>query len=239
MKNVIITGAAGNLGQVVVRYFLEQGFRVIAVARDAAEVVSLRETGDKAALNQKDGSLHIVTLDLADEAVVQDFASEIIREYKTVDAALLLAGGFAMGGIAETSINVWRDQLTLNFETAYNVARPFFAHMLEKGAGRIVFVGTRPAMEPAAGKNMMAYALSKSLLFRLAELLNADAGDSDVVSSVIVPSTIDTPANREGMPGADWQKWVKPQQIAELLHMICSETGAPLRETVLKIYGRS
>src|SRR3546814_596049 len=116
MKNVIITGAAGNLGQVVVRYFLEQGFRVIAVARDAAEVVSLRETGDKAALNQKDGSLHIVTLDLADEAVVQDFASEIIREYKTVDAALLLAGGFAMGGIAETSINVWRDQLTRSEE---------------------------------------------------------------------------------------------------------------------------
>lgn len=234
MKNVVITGAAGNLGKVVSVQFLKKEYRVIAVVRDAAEEETLKEYA-----KQEAAHLHTEVLDLSGEDAVQGFAEKIIPEYGQIHAVLMLAGGFAMGGIGDTGLQAIKSQLAVNFETAYPIARFLFGHMLEKGHGRLVFVGTRPALNPADGKNMIAYSLSKSLLFRLAEQLNEEAAGADVVSSVIVPSTIDTPANRKSMPKADPEKWVKPQQIAELLHLICSETGVPLRETVLKIYGES
>ncbi|QEC51830.1 short-subunit dehydrogenase [Anseongella ginsenosidimutans] len=234
MKNIIITGAAGNLGKAVSVHFLKKKYRVIALVRDAGEAEALSGSVDLDAAN-----LQVEALDLTDEQAVEAVSGKVIRDYGNIDAALLLAGGFAMGNIHTTSMQDIKSQLAINFETAYPLARHIFRHMLEKGSGRLVFVGTRPALKPADGKNMIAYALSKSLLFNLSEQLNEEAAGTNVVSSVIVPSTIDTPANRAAMPKADFDKWVKSQQIAELLHLICSETGAPLRETVLKIYGHS
>ena len=240
MKNIIITGAAGNLGKVVSIHFLKKEYRVIAVVRDAAEAETLSEYVNQDAANLPvEANLQVEALDLTNEKAVQAFSEKTVREYGDIGAVLLLAGGFAMGSIHTTDMQAIKDQLAINFETAYPVARHFFRHMLETGSGRLVFVGTRPALKPSDGKNMIAYALSKSLLFNLSEQLNEEAVGSNVVSSVIVPSTIDTPANRAAMPQADVDKWVKPQQIAELLELICSETGAPLRETVLKIYGHS
>lgn len=250
MKNVVITGAGGNLGKIVASHFLEKGFNVVATVLNAAEAADLRTTvegaasqGERTAANSAGpapaGNLRVEELNLTDEAAVQAFADRIIEEHRVIDAALMLAGGFAMGGIRETGMQAIKKQLTINFETAYTISRHFFLHMMERGAGRLVFVGTRPALKPEAGKGMIAYALSKSLLFRLAEMLNEEAGETDVVSSVIVPSTIDTPDNRKNMPGAAFDKWVKPEQIAELLHLICSGAGTPLRETVLKIYNKA
>lgn len=239
MSHVVITGAGGNLGREVVRYFLEQGFRVTATVRDAAEASGLRrELESRGSYESKEDLLEVTELELTDEEAVRGFAGGTGRR-QPVDAVFMLAGGFAMGGVKNTDLEAIRKQLSVNFETAYPLARAFFGHMKERGRGRLVFVGTRPALEPAAGKDMVAYALAKSLLFRLSEMLNEAARGTDVVSSVIVPSTIDTPANRQSMPDADFDKWVKPAQIAALLHMVCSDTGAPLRETVLKIYHRA
>lgn len=229
MKKVVITGAEGNLGRVVVRTFLDKGYKVLATVLNRADAGALGEHAD----------LEVSELNLLDETAVQDFVSRILEKHTSVDAGLMLAGGFAMGGIDKTGIEDIKKQFSVNFETAYSVTRELYRHMKERGSGRLVLVGTRPALEAPAGKAMIAYSLSKSLLFRLAELLNEDAKGTDVVTSVIVPSTIDTPANRKSMPGAGFDDWVKPEQIAELLHLICSETGAPLRETVLKIYNKA
>ena len=87
-------------------------------------------------------------------------------------------------------------QIALNFDTAYHVARPLLKHFKEQGSGSLVFVGARPALDPQAGKNMIAYALSKSLLFQLAEYINAEHKGTDITASVIVPSTIDTPRRK-------------------------------------------
>jgi NAD(P)-dependent dehydrogenase (short-subunit alcohol dehydrogenase family) len=111
--------------------------------------------------------------------------------------------------------------------------------MKENGSGRIVFIGSRPALEAKAGKELIAYGLSKSLLFKLAEYINAEAKGKNVTATVVVPSTIDTPLNRKNMPDANPDKWVKPEALANILEFIVSDKSSPLRETVLKVYNNS
>jgi len=170
---------------------------------------------------------------------VSAFMEEIIELYDNIDGALLLVGGFAMGDITATDGEALRKMFALNFETAYFFARPLFTHMLEKGYGRIVFMGARPALKPEQGKGALAYSLTKSLLFQLADLLNATAKGKNVVASVVAPSTIDTAANRKSMPDADFSSWVKAEEIASLLEFICSEEGNALRDPVYKIYNNA
>jgi NAD(P)-dependent dehydrogenase (short-subunit alcohol dehydrogenase family) len=226
---ILITGANGGLGVSVVQFFLEKGFRVIAIVA--------RAEGKKDITPHP--ALDIQVVDLSDESATASFIAGTIAAYHTIDAALLLVGGFAMGGVAETTGAGLAKMFTLNFETAYFTARPLYAQMLEQGQGRLIFIGSKPSLDPAQGKHVLAYALSKSLLFKLAEILNADARGKDVVAHVVVPSTIDTPANRKDMPDADVESWVRPEQLAEIFYFICSEAGAPLRDPVWKVYNKA
>src|SRR6185312_4722371 len=111
---------------------------------------------------------------------------------KNIDAAILTVGGFAMGSIAETKTSDILNQYKLNFETAYNVARPVFLQMMKQGNGRIFIIGSKPGLNAKNGKGMIAYSLAKSLIFHLAELMNDEAKGKDVVTSVVIPSTINT-----------------------------------------------
>jgi NAD(P)-dependent dehydrogenase (short-subunit alcohol dehydrogenase family) len=111
--------------------------------------------------------------------------------------------------------------------------------MLQNGYGRLVFIGARPALQAVDGKNMVAYALSKSLLFKLSEFINKDAKGKNITATVVVPSTIDTPLNRKNMPEADPNSWVKAEDLAEVLEFVCSDKATPLRETVLKVYNNA
>jgi NAD(P)-dependent dehydrogenase (short-subunit alcohol dehydrogenase family) len=228
-KNIIITGANGGLGTAVVKKFLDAGYTVIAIDRSGKR--------PDYAEDNKQYEPHKVNLDNEQETAA--FAQEAIKKYGKIDGALLLAGGFAMGDINATDGNALKKMMTLNFDTAYYLARPLFQHMLQNGYGRIVFVGSRPALNAAEGKSKLAYSLSKSLLFKLAELLNAEAKGKNVVTSVIAPSTIDTPDNRAAMPDAHFDNWVKAEQIAEVLEFICSEKGLAIREPVYKLYNNA
>lgn len=229
MKTVIITGANGNLGRAVTTKFLDKGYRVIAT------VINQEMTSDFVPHT----NLKVEVANLSDEDNADNFVQSCIQEFKVIDAALLLVGGFAMGNIADTRGIDIKKQVALNFETAYYVARPVFNHFINSGNGRLVFIGARPALDPSQGKNMLAYSLSKSLLFKLAEYLNAEAKGKNITATVVVPSTIDTPGNRKSMPGTDPQNWVKPEDLAEILEFVISEKGTPLRETVLKVYNNA
>lgn len=229
MKTVIITGANGNLGTAVTRHFISKGYRVVATVMDEMMKADM----------QADPLLDIRVINLADETATATFISEVITQYGSVDAALLLVGGFAMGNIAATSAADIDRQLSLNFTTAYHVSRPLFQHMLEKGNGRLVFIGARPALEAAQGKNLIAYGLSKSLLFKLAEYLNEEAKGKNVMVTVVAPSTLDTPLNRKSMPETDPAIWVKPEAMAGILEFIVSDAGGPLRESVYKVYNNA
>jgi short-subunit dehydrogenase len=111
--------------------------------------------------------------------------------------------------------------------------------MKENKYGRLVFIGARPALQASQGKDLIAYALTKSLVFKLAEFINADAKGENIVATVLVPSTIDTALNRQSMPGANPDNWVKPEQLADVLEFVFSEKGSPLRETVIKVYNNA
>lgn len=228
-KTVIITGATGNLGTAVAQKFLSEGYTVVAT-------VTSEES--KKELPQGE-NLQAEVVNLTDEAETEKFVQNILAQYKKIDAALLLVGGFAMGNVADTKMADIKKQLALNFDTAYNVARPLFAHMMQSGEGRIVFIGSRPALQASAGKNLIAYGLSKSLLFKLADYINEEAKGTNVAATVVAPSTIDTPINRKSMPNADPNNWVKPEALADILEFVVSGKGSPLRETVLKVYNNS
>jgi NAD(P)-dependent dehydrogenase (short-subunit alcohol dehydrogenase family) len=229
MKTVIITGANGNLGNAVTSTFLKKGYTVIAT-------VAREESKKELPAHDK---LFIETVDLTNEEKTTAFVQKAIETHQKIDAALLLVGGFAMGNISETAGEAIKKQIALNFETAYYVARPLLQHMGEQNYGRLVFIGSRPALKPTDGKNMVAYALSKSLLFQLADFINAEMKGRNIVATVAVPSTLDTEVNRKSMPQADPDNWVKPEALAEILEFTCSDAASALRETVLKVYNNA
>jgi len=224
-KSILITGGSGNLGRACIEKFLADGHRVIASV-SAGKSLGFETSGD----------LDTFTADLTNEQNTTQAIEQVLKKNKTIDAALLLVGGFAMGNIAQADGEALKKMFSVNFETAYYTARPVFQHMLtQPTGGKIIFVGSRPPLQAETGKNMVAYALSKSLIFKLAELLNAEGASKNVKTSVIVPSTIDTPQNRRDMPNADFSRWVKPEEIADAIDIIISEKGKTFQDVVLKM----
>ncbi|HEX3768125.1 MAG TPA: SDR family NAD(P)-dependent oxidoreductase [Puia sp.] len=229
MKTVIITGANGNLGTAVTREFIDKGYHVIAtIGNEVSKTDFVTHP-----------NLEVSVVNLTDEKQTTDFIEKMIHKYAVIDAALLLVGGFAMGSIENTTGDDLHKQIALNFETAFYVTKPLFGHMMTNKKGNIVFIGARPALNPAQGKDLIAYALSKSLLFKLAEYLNEAARGKSVSVSVVAPSTLDTPLNRKSMPDVNPNIWVKPSEIAETLEFLVSDKSSALRETVLKIYNNA
>jgi NAD(P)-dependent dehydrogenase (short-subunit alcohol dehydrogenase family) len=228
-KLAIVTGASGNMGQAVVKKFLDEGYQVVGTI----------VPGDPVALDISHSQFEKVMVDLMNETASEKFVNDIFDKYKTIDATILTVGGFAMGKIADTSSADILKQVTLNFETAYHVARPVFSKMLVQKSGKIFLVGSRPGLSSKDGKGMIAYGLSKSLIFRLAELMNDEAKGTAVVTSVLVPSTIDTPQNRKSMPNADFSSWVTPEAVAAAIYFYCTDGAAALREPVIKLYNNS
>ena len=229
MKTAIVTGASGNMGQAVVRKFLREGFMVIGTI----------VPNDPVTIDIEDPRFEKVIVNLMDEDNSLQFAESVIRKYKSIDVAVLTVGGFAMGSVADTRTGDIMKQYKLNFETAYNMARPAFVQMLKQNSGRIFMIGSKPGLDAIYGKGLAAYGLAKSLIFRLANIMNDEAKGSNVVTSVVVPSTIDTPQNRKSMPDTNPAIWVKAEAIADIIYYYCTDDAAALREPVIKIYNNA
>ena len=229
MKIALVTGSSGNMGQAVVKKFTDSGYYVIGTIIP----------GDTIPLDFPNDKFEKVVVDLMDEDDSQKFIDTTLAKHGRIDAAILTVGGFALGKIAETKSADINRQYKLNFETAYNVARPVFIQMLKQQGGRIFIIGSKPGLSSKNGKGMVAYGLAKSLIFRLAELMNDEAKGKNVVTSVVVPSTIDTPQNRQSIPDGNFDNWVKPEAIAEVIYWHCTDEASVLREPVLKVYNNA
>lgn len=229
MKSAIVTGASGSLGQAVIKRFIESGYNVIGTVIP----------NDTVTFQFPEDRFEKIAVDLMSEENTFHFAESVIQKYGHIDVAVLTVGGFAMGTIAETRTSDITRQYKLNFETAYNLARPIFLKMLKQKSGRIFLIGSKPGLEFRSSNGMVAYGLAKSLLFRLAELMNAEAKGTNVLTNVIVPGTIDTLLNRKAMPDANFDDWVKPEQLAELICFYSTDAASVIRDAVVKAYNRA
>lgn len=213
-RKVLITGASGNLGRTVVSKLSEDGCTIIAA-------VKAHEMPEE--LKQKIAYLNHV--DLLQETATAEFIATVLQQYPDLDAAVLLAGGYAPGSFEETSKSLLDDQFDLNYKTAWNVIRPLLPHFKARGGGQIILMGARPGISPKDAKQAVAYGLSKSLLFTLADMINAQEKEYKTTASVIAPSTLDTQPNRESMPNANFDHWVKTEDVADTISYILSDAG--------------
>ncbi len=228
MQTILITGANGNLGLEIVNTLNQKGYGICAaVGGGNLPDDFMQKTLDHRSVN------------LTDEVETGQYVKNITQQFPGLNAAVLLVGGFVAGGIKDTDSAAIDKQIALNFKTSYFIVRPLLEHFEKNGGGQFILIGARPALQAEAAKNLVAYSLSKSLVFHLAEIINATGKGKGITASVIVPSTIDTAANRNAMPDADFSKWVKAGDIAETIAFLLSEPGKNLRESVLKIYNEA
>lgn len=224
-KNVLITGASGNLGGALIQVFLEHGFRIAALdtSRGASEIPESED-------------LRVFPVELTDETRVKEVIQNVYERFGSIEMAVLTVGGFAMGNLTETEGEDFDKMYRLNFLTAYHIARQLFIQMNKQEGGQLVFIGTRPATDPGLAKDMLAYSLSKSLLFRLAEVINEDGKERGIKAGIVVPGTMDTPQNRMAMPDADFSKWVSPGDVAEKIYFLSTTAGQPLRDSIIEVF---
>ncbi len=212
---VLIAGASGALGAVVTQAFVEADASVAAVSRSGSEI-----------------SADLTRPDEAARAV-----QTVLSRFKRLDVLLHLAGGFEGGTpVAQTDDGVWTRMFDLNLNAAFYCARAALPAMIEANYGRIVAIGSKTAVEPVA--TLAAYGASKAALVALVRTIALEVKRSGVTANVVLPSVIDTPANRAASPRDDFSRWVKPESIARLLLWLASEAAADVNGAVVPIYGR-
>ena len=219
--NVLITGANGGLGTAVCQEFLATGAKVIGVALEWKHPASFTT----------------VSADVTTEAGCESMVKQAL-EHGPIDALVHLVGAFAGGSpVSETTDQTWDSMMNVNLRAAFCCIRAALKPMHAAGRGRIVAIGTRMAVEPSP--NFAAYAVSKAALVALIKTVAAEGQKFGVTANVVLPSTIDTPANRAAMPKADFSRWVAPQSIAKLLVFLTSDAASDTSGAVIPIYGRA
>lgn len=216
-KVVLITGGAGALGQTVVPAFVSTGASVIL-----GDLHPLQAPGVTA-----------LKADFTDQTQVRGLVDEVIRTSGRLDALINLVGGFATGRVVETDVSLWQRMLTMNLTSAFLLSQAVVPHMLKRGQGRIVHVAARAAIEPFAGA--AAYIVSKAGLIGLIRTLSTELEGSGVTVNAVLPSTIDTPANRKAMPAADPSKWTRPDSIAQALAFLASDAASQINGALIPI----
>jgi NAD(P)-dependent dehydrogenase (short-subunit alcohol dehydrogenase family) len=201
---VVVTGAAGNLGEAVALAFHEAGAKLALVDLKRENIEATFST--KMSLGEDNLA---VMANLMDEESVAEMAETILEHFGRVDALINIAGGFTMGAsVAETSLKTWEFMLNLNARTAFLTSRALLPRMLQQNSGKVVNIGARAALSGKA--NMASYVISKSAVIRLTESMAAEYKEEGLNVNCILPGTIDTPRNREESPGEDFSKWVAP-----------------------------
>ncbi|HUJ23308.1 MAG TPA: SDR family NAD(P)-dependent oxidoreductase [Bryobacteraceae bacterium] len=221
---VLITGAGGGLGTQVTEALLAAGATVVGSSRTIADsdFPNSRFAG--------------IAADLTGAEAARKLAESVIRRFQKVDALVHVMGGFAGGKpIEETDDATWDRMMDLNVRSAFNTLRAIIPHMRRAGLGRIVVIGSRQAVEPAA--NLSAYNASKAALVSLVRTAALENKELGITANVILPSTMDTEANRKANPSADPSKWVQPGQVAALAVFLVSESAAQITGAALPVYG--
>jgi len=228
---VLVAGGTGALGRAVSLAFLEQGATVVATCRRPEELETLRS-----AAGASGGGLSGGPVDVTDEAAVARFLAGIRERHGKLDVLVNAVGGYAGGAkLWEAEAKVLDDMLVLNLRSGWVLARAAVPIMLAAGRGAIVNVASRAALVHGGGE--AAYAASKAAALALFDSLAAELKGTGVRVNSILPSLIDTEANRKAMPKADFAKWPKPEEIASVILFLCGEDAKLVHGAAIPVYG--
>lgn len=225
---MIVTGAFGSLGRVVVRAAATRGWRVAAL--DMAATTPTDLAADEGWIEA------VPAVDLTESDSAKAAIESVLSRHGRLDALLNIAGGFRWTPVADSDAAVWDLMFRLNVQTAVNASRAALPHLVASGAGRIVNVGAGAAERSGAG--MAPYTASKAGVHRFTESLAEELKGKGVTVNAVLPSIIDTPQNRADMPDADPAKWVSPAELAEVMLFLASPEASAVTGSLVRVPGR-
>jgi len=223
--NILVTGAEGILGAAVTRKFLSEGHRVFGTFQKASTTTHKART-----------SLEWIQADLAKPAEVQKVVEYVVKKEGSIDAVVHCAGGFKFAKIEETSDADYEFLLESNLKSSFYVARAVIPSMKKNKSGRIVFIGSKSTFNPPAG--MSAYASAKSGVAALTSALAEETKNFNINVNCVMPSIIDTPTNRKDMPKANFENWVTPDALADIIYSLTQTWGDPITGAMIPVNGR-
>lgn len=230
-KLVLVTGGTGGLGRDVSLAFLSAGARVVVTYQREEEFAKLKtDSGRQAELLE--GS----SLDVTDDNAVRGFTEQNVKKHGRIDALVNCVGAYAGGKpLWELDPKVFETMLNLNLRSGFNLCRHTVPLMLEQRAGVIINIASQAAVNHAAGAS--AYAAAKAAAVAMIDSLAADLAGTGVRANSVLPSIIDTPANRRAMPNSDFSKWPKPEEIARVILFLCSDGAKLINGAAVPVYG--
>jgi NAD(P)-dependent dehydrogenase (short-subunit alcohol dehydrogenase family) len=223
-KVVLVTGANGGLGTYVTQAFLDAGATVIGTSRkiQQSDFNHPGFTAMPAEIGTREGAKVLV--------------DQLVARFQKLDVLAHTVGGFAGGSsIADTDDATFQRMFDLNLNAVFHILRAAIPALRQTGDGRLIAIGSRAALEPGAGVG--AYSASKAAMVSLIRTVALENKDAGLKANVILPGTMDTPANRKAMPSADFSKWVRPAAVASLITWLAGDSGKDINGAVMPIYG--
>jgi NAD(P)-dependent dehydrogenase (short-subunit alcohol dehydrogenase family) len=231
---VLVTGGTGGLGREVAMAFLEAGAKVTVTYVAPDEYASLVSAAERAGAMPPAGA----SVDVTDAEAVGKLVGETVARHGRLDVLVNTVGGYAGGvNLWEVNPREYDRMLQLNLKAGFVLARAVVPQMIKQNRGWIVNIASKAAFDHAAGGSL--YAASKAAALALMDSLAADVKPYNINVNSILPSIIDTAANRKAMPNADFSKWPKPEEIARVILFLCSEESRVIHGAAIPVYGRS
>jgi NAD(P)-dependent dehydrogenase (short-subunit alcohol dehydrogenase family) len=237
-KVVLVAGGTGGLGRAVTNSFLEAEATVVVTYLHAVEFDAMKSEAEEADIAALEG----VMTDVTDQSAVDKVVADVVARHGRIDILVNAVGGYAGGkSLWETDARTYDQMLQLNLKAGFNLARAIVPVMVRQNGGqdggKIVNVASKAAFDHAAGGGL--YAASKAGALALFDSLAADVKPYNINVNSVVPSIIDTPANRAAMPKADFSKWPKPEEIAAVILFLCSEEARVIHGAAIPVYGKT
>mgnify|MGYP006289622755 CR=1 FL=1 len=230
-KVVLIGGATGGLGSAVARTFADTEARLALTSTSEKDLDELRDE-----LGLSEQRVFMTSVDATDPKSVEELVAGVVERFDGLHVLLNTIGGWGGGKtVAETSVEAWERMLALNLRSAFLLSRAVLPHMLDAGWGRIVHTASKTAASPRSKE--VGYAAAKAGVVTLTQVIAAELKGTGVTANVVLPSIIDTPANRKMMPGSDTSKWVPPEDIARTMRFLCSDGASSINGDAIPIYG--
>ncbi len=233
-KIVLIAGGTGGLGREVTMAFLQAGASVMVTYRRAEEFAAVVSSAERIGAKPPDGA----AVDVTDAPAVEKFIAGTVAKYGRVDILVNTVGGYAGGtNLWEVDPLVYDQMMQLNLKAGFVLARIVVPEMIRQNRGWIVNIASKAAVDHGAGGAL--YAASKAGALALFDSLAAEVKPHNINVNSVLPSIIDTAVNRKVMPGADFAKWPKPEEIARVILFLCSEEARVIHGAAIPVYGKT